>query len=56
MKPTPQANPARDKFHERIHASHMYGLWELASQMTPHPEPKARTATPTSAATTSTPA
>src|SRR5512147_62168 len=41
MKPAPQANPARDKFHERIHASHMYGLWELASQMTPHPEPKA---------------
>jgi gentisate 1,2-dioxygenase len=26
-------------FHERMHAAHMYGLWELASQMTPHPEP-----------------
>jgi gentisate 1,2-dioxygenase len=30
-----------DEFHERIHANHMYGLWELASQMTPHPQPKA---------------
>jgi len=28
-------------FHERMHAAHMYGLWELASKMTPHPEPKA---------------
>src|SRR5262249_32811775 len=28
-------------FHERMHAAHMYGLWELASQMTKHPEPKA---------------
>ena len=28
-------------FHERMHAAHMYGLWELASQMTRHPEPKA---------------
>ena len=27
-------------FHERMHANHMYGLWELASQMTPHPQPK----------------
>src|SRR5512143_1984917 len=36
-----QANPARDKFHEHIHANHIYGLWELASQMTAHPEPKA---------------
>jgi gentisate 1,2-dioxygenase len=41
MKAEAQANPARDKFHERIHANHMYGLWELASQMTAHPEPKA---------------
>ena len=23
MKAEPQANPARDKFHERIHANHM---------------------------------
>jgi gentisate 1,2-dioxygenase len=22
-----------------MHANHMYGLWELASQMTPHPQP-----------------
>jgi gentisate 1,2-dioxygenase len=36
-----QPNPAPDKFHERIHANHIYGLWELASQMTAHPEPKA---------------
>ena len=28
-------------FHERMHAAQMYGLWELASQMTRHPEPKA---------------
>ena len=28
-------------FHERMHAAGMYGLWELASQMTRHPEPKA---------------
>ena len=28
-------------FHERMHAAQMHGLWELASQMTRHPEPKA---------------
>jgi gentisate 1,2-dioxygenase len=28
-------------FHQRMHASHMYGLWELASQMTRHPQRKA---------------
>jgi gentisate 1,2-dioxygenase len=28
-------------FHDRIHAGHMYGLWELASQMTGHPKPRA---------------
>ncbi|MGH7390701.1 MAG: cupin domain-containing protein [Candidatus Rokuibacteriota bacterium] len=28
-------------FHERMHAAGMYGLWELASAMTRHPEPKA---------------
>jgi gentisate 1,2-dioxygenase len=28
-------------FHKRMHEAHMYGLWELASQMTRHPEPKA---------------
>lgn len=31
----------QDAFHQRIHANHIYGLWELASQMTPHPQPKA---------------
>ena len=31
-----------EQFHDRIHDNHMYGLWELASQMTPHPMPKAR--------------
>ena len=30
----------REAFHKRMHANHMYGLWELASQMTPHPQPK----------------
>jgi gentisate 1,2-dioxygenase len=29
------------EFHERMHTAHMYGLWELASQMTRHPEPAA---------------
>ncbi len=29
-----------EQFHELIHKNHMYGLWELASQMTPHPEPQ----------------
>ena len=29
------------EFHERMHAAGMYGLWELASQMTAHPMPKA---------------
>jgi gentisate 1,2-dioxygenase len=28
-------------FHERMHAAGMYGLWELASQMTRQPEPQA---------------
>jgi gentisate 1,2-dioxygenase len=28
-------------FHERMHAAQMYGLWELASQMTRYPEPRA---------------
>ncbi len=38
-----QATPttvAQD-FHKRMHAAQMYGLWELASQMTRHPEPSA---------------
>ena len=28
-------------FHERMHGAHIYGLWELASQMTPRPESRA---------------
>src|SRR5215510_13609005 len=28
-------------FHERMHAAQIHGLWELASKMTRHPEPKA---------------
>jgi gentisate 1,2-dioxygenase len=32
---------AREAFHERMHRNYMYGLWELASQMTPTPRPKA---------------
>ena len=35
------ATTAETEFHERMHAAHMYGLWELASQMTRHPEPQA---------------
>ena len=30
-----------DAFHQLIHQNHMYGLWEIASQMTPHPKPEA---------------
>src|SRR2546428_13736457 len=37
----PAATAAETDFHERMHAAHMYGLWELASQMTRHPKPKA---------------
>src|SRR5712692_5816130 len=37
----PAATAAETDLHERMHAAHMYGLWELASQMTRHPEPKA---------------
>src|SRR2546425_6392992 len=33
------ATAAEKEFHEKMHAAHMYGLWELASQMTRHPEP-----------------
>jgi gentisate 1,2-dioxygenase len=35
-----QTGSAREAFHKRMHANHMYGLWELASQMTPTPQPK----------------
>jgi len=30
-----------DAFHQLIHQNHMWGLWEIASQMTPHPKPQA---------------
>ncbi|HTM59833.1 MAG TPA: cupin domain-containing protein [Burkholderiales bacterium] len=30
-----------DPFHQLIHQNHMWGLWEIASQMTPHPRPEA---------------
>ena len=30
-----------DAFHKLIHEHHMYGLWEIASQMTPQPQPEA---------------
>lgn len=30
-----------DAFHKLIHDNHMWGLWEIASQMTPHPRPDA---------------
>src|ERR1700730_4360940 len=29
------------QFHELIHANNIYGLWELASMMTPQPQPQA---------------
>ena len=32
---------AAEAFHELIHSNHIYGLWELAGQMTPQPRPKA---------------
>ena len=35
-----EADAFRAAFHERMHANNMYGLWELASQMTPQPQPK----------------
>ena len=40
MKAERKSDSLREAFHERMHANHMYGLWELASQMTPHPQPK----------------
>ena len=32
---------SEDAFHQLIHQNHMWGLWEIASQMTPHPRPEA---------------
>jgi gentisate 1,2-dioxygenase len=40
MKAERSTDSLREAFHQRMHANNMYGLWELASQMTPHPQPK----------------
>ena len=40
MKAERQKDSVREAFHERMHANNMYGLWELASQMTAQPQPK----------------
>lgn len=37
----PIGRETEDAFHKLIHDHHMYGLWEIASQMTPHPRPEA---------------
>lgn len=39
-EPKSEGDAFRAAFHERMHANNMYGLWELASQMTPNPQPK----------------
>src|SRR5712692_9511697 len=36
-----EAPTTAEAFHELIHSNYMYGLWELAGQMTDHPHPKA---------------
>jgi gentisate 1,2-dioxygenase len=36
-----EAPTTAQAFHELIHSNHMYGLWELAGQMSDHPHPKA---------------
>ena len=40
MKAEKQTDALRAAFHERMPANNMYGLWELASQMTRQPHPK----------------
>jgi len=40
MKAEQPFDAAREAFHQRMHANNMYGLWELASQMTSQPQPK----------------
>jgi gentisate 1,2-dioxygenase len=37
----PGRRESEDAFHKLIHEHHMWGLWEIASQMTPHPKPEA---------------
>ena len=39
--PEQQHTATEHAFHGLIHENHMYGLWEIASQMTPHPMPQA---------------
>ena len=41
MRPMNAPVRTEDAFHKLIHENHMYGLWEIASQMTPHPLPEA---------------
>ena len=37
----PNRQETEDAFHRLIHQNHIYGLREIASQMTPHPRPDA---------------
>ena len=37
----PDQQRTEDAFHKLIHGNSIYGLWEIASQMTPHPLPDA---------------
>ena len=37
----PDERTTEDAFHKLIHDNSIYGLWEIASQMTPHPIPEA---------------
>ena len=37
----PTRRETEDAFHKLIHDHHMWGLWEIASRMTPHPRPEA---------------
>jgi gentisate 1,2-dioxygenase len=39
--PIKSAHHTEDAFHQLIHQNHMWGLWEIASQMTPQPRPEA---------------
>jgi len=39
--PVKVKSSTEDPFHKLIHEHHMWGLWEIASQMTPHPRPEA---------------
>ncbi len=36
----PTRHETQDEFHKLIHDNHMWGLWEIASRMTPHPRPE----------------